>query len=320
MFRLFVAFISLFSAAAFANEAPPALVSGQLSSHPLSGRIWSVKEERFVEPAALAAAARNRRFVLLGEIHDNPDHHSLQAWVIDRMAEAGRRPALVFEMIPADMQGNVDAFLAAEKPAAEAFGKAVEWQARGWPDWAIYRPLMQVALARELPVKAGDAAAAVRKDVAAKGLAALPAEDRGRLGLNGGLEETRQALLEETLFQSHCGLVPKPSLMPMATVQRLRDAFLADAMLAGEGDGAVLIAGGGHVRADFGVPLYLREREGEGVSLSIAFREVERGIEDPGQALAGYGPADPPYDFVWFTPGIEREDPCEDLRERFGAK
>ncbi|MBA5776895.1 ChaN family lipoprotein [Stappia sp. F7233] len=320
MYFLIAALFSLVSAAAFAGEAPPAFFSRHLSDHPLAGRIWSLNDERFVEPNDVATAAGDSRFVLLGEIHDNPDHHALQAWLLGAIVDAGRRPALTLEMIPVDMQADVDTFLASESPDAEMFGKAVNWEGRGWPDWAIYQPIMDVALAAGLPIKAGDAAKSVRKSVAAQGLDALPPGTRSRLGLVEPLPEGQRAVLEVTLFRSHCGLVPKPSLQPMADIQRLRDASLADAMLMSGKDGAVLIAGGGHVRADLGVPLYLARRAGQDSSISIAFREVEANVGDPRQMFADTVQDMLPYDFVWFTPGIVREDPCESLKGRFGGK
>lgn len=48
----------------------------------------------------------------------------------------------------------------------------------------------------------------------------------------------------------------------MLFAQRFRDATLADAVLENNtGEGAILIAGIGHSRNDYGVPFYLRFRE-----------------------------------------------------------
>jgi uncharacterized iron-regulated protein len=44
--------------------------------------------------AALTESARKARFALVGEKHDNPDHHQLQAEVIAMIAGAGRKPVV----------------------------------------------------------------------------------------------------------------------------------------------------------------------------------------------------------------------------------
>src|SRR2546428_3166466 len=62
-------------------------------AHPLVGRIWDVKVGTFIPEDTLVARLVASRFVLLGERHDNPDHHVLQAKLVRAMVEAGRPPA-----------------------------------------------------------------------------------------------------------------------------------------------------------------------------------------------------------------------------------
>src|SRR5215470_11936005 len=59
-------------------------------AHPLVGRIWDVWAGAFIGEDALVARLVASRFVLLGERHDNPDHHALQAKLLRAMLEAGR--------------------------------------------------------------------------------------------------------------------------------------------------------------------------------------------------------------------------------------
>jgi hypothetical protein len=77
-------------------------------------------------------------------------------------------------------------------------------------------------------------------------------------------------------------------------------------------DGAVLIAGAGHVRRDIAVPIYLRARAPGASVVSIAFTEVQAGTEDAGayETSAEAGPSDPVFDYLWFSPRAERKDPC----------
>ena len=53
--------------------------------HPLTGRIWDVRAARFVDSDALTRRLAGARYVLLGEKHDNPDHHQIQAALVRAM-------------------------------------------------------------------------------------------------------------------------------------------------------------------------------------------------------------------------------------------
>src|SRR5207249_6800169 len=91
-----LALLLVVASIARAAEPPP---PGLGHDHPLTGRIWNVAQGRFVTMNALAAAVSAARFALLGERHDHPEHHEFQAWLLRRMLESGRRPAVAFEML-----------------------------------------------------------------------------------------------------------------------------------------------------------------------------------------------------------------------------
>ena len=71
-------------------------------NHPLTGRIWDVSSDRFIDRKTLVERLARADFVLLGERHDNPDHHMLQAEVLRDLIAVGRRPAVGFEMLGLD--------------------------------------------------------------------------------------------------------------------------------------------------------------------------------------------------------------------------
>ena len=68
--------------------------------HPLIGQIWDVEPARFIDTTTLVQRLTNGRFVLLGEKHDNPDHHRLQAWILRAVLDASRRPAVGYGPAP----------------------------------------------------------------------------------------------------------------------------------------------------------------------------------------------------------------------------
>jgi uncharacterized iron-regulated protein len=79
---------------------------------------------------------------------------------------------------------------------------------------------------------------------------------------------------------------------------------------ASHGNGAILITGAGHARTDRGVPYYLRTIDPAAAVISVAFREVEAGAD----SVSEYEDTSH-FDFVWFTPRVDNEDPCEQFKE-----
>ena len=263
--------------------------------------------------AALSAAP----FVLLGEKHDNPDHHALQAWVLAALAGAGRRPAVALEMIGADQAPALAAYLAQPGADAAGLGPAIGWDKTGWPAWPLYQPIAAVALAHGLPIVAGGMARATQRSVGRDGLGAQTVEFRTRLDLNHDYTPPAAASLRRELAASHCGLLPDAALARMSDVQRTVDAHMALSMVeAGAVDGAVLIAGGGHVRRDRAVPWHLaRLAPGRNVA-TLGFIEVDADRNDPRAYGIDSESGAPLFDFVWFTPRVDDIDPCAKNREQ----
>jgi uncharacterized iron-regulated protein len=298
---------------ALAGCASPARRPAVLLSHdhPLAGRIWDVAAARFVDRAALASELARARFVLLGERHDNPEHHRLQAWVVQALGEAGRRPAVGFEMLTLDQADALRTFLAGRPRDGAGLGEAVGWAETGWPEWSMYEPIADAALAADLPILATNLPPAISRDIRRRGVDALDPALVARVGLDRPLPEESRTALAAEIRDSHCGYAPADLLDGMVTAQRARDGQMADALAAGgDRDGAVLIAGSGHVREDWGVPAYLARRvPGAGVA-TIGFVEVDDRTTEPTAYAAHFG-GRLPFDYVWFTPRLDSEDPCE---------
>ena len=285
--------------------------------HPLVGRIQAVAARRTLEPAALFDALTEARVVVLGEKHDNPDHHALQARAIDALVARGRKPAVVFEMIERRQQAALDAARARAPEDVDAIAAALEWERSGWPEWSLYRPVFESAVRHGLPILAGSLDRAQVMDVAQRGTSALEAAFVAEHRLAEPSPDASADALREEMRLAHCSMLPESMLDAMVLVQRARDAMLASqahAALA-RADSAVLIAGNGHARRDRGAPRYLERAYGLG-SRVLALLEVRPDIRE----VRGLAPDDAggalPYDYVWLTPRATDEDPCASLRKR----
>lgn len=287
--------------------------------HPLAGQIWKPSDQRRATAGEVYAAMKGADFVLIGEKHDNADHHWLQAELIRELAAYGRRPVLVFEMLTQSQQEALEAHLAKYPGDAAGIGAAVGWEKSGWPNWNIYQPIAEQALRDNMPLLAGGMSRDTIKRIAREGPDALGKGRAMVLMLDKPVEEELRAEIRQVIFDSHCGQLPESMLDPMLAVTLAKDAVMAERMIEArtppDPDVSVLIAGAGHVRADWGVPLHLKRRLPGIRIVTVGLAEVERDILDPAAHAERYG-GRLPFDFVWFTPRVDDNDPCEVFAEQ----
>jgi len=190
---------------------------------------------------------------------------------------------------------------------AIALANHLEWEARGWPDFAMYYPIFSSA-----PKAAVFGGALPRETVrlaVEDGAAATFGDSATLFGLADPLPSAEQETRETQQQEAHCNALPPEILPGMVEAQRLRDAALAQAVvnaLAQDFDGpVVVIAGNGHVREDWGVPVALRNY----------FDQSNRSHTIATLAqYEGTAPENPPVDHWVVTKAAERGDPCAAFR------
>jgi uncharacterized iron-regulated protein len=286
--------------------------------HALAGRIWDVSSGRFIDRQNLVTRLARADFILLGERHDNPDHHLLQAEVLRSLIALGRRPAVGFEMFGLDDARAIANHLALAPNDAAGLGRAVNWDKSGWPDWTMYQPIAEAALEAKLPIVATNLPLASAKKMSRDGLAALEPSVQRELGLDRPLSDAVFATMAADIRSSHCGYGSDESLKAMVAVQRARDAQMAQSLIAAGGpDGAILVVGAGHVRNDYAVPIYLAAKAPGKQVISIAFVEVDNQKSESRDYAQAALKGRLPFDYVWFTPRVDDDDPCEKFRSQF---
>ncbi|MEM7498008.1 MAG: ChaN family lipoprotein [Pseudomonadota bacterium] len=273
--------------------------------------VWSTAEARAITPATLVERLRGAQVVILGEIHDNPVHHARQAWLIGKLEPEG----VAFEMVPEGSEKGIAVFLGDGGEAGE-IGPAIGWERLGWPDWALYRPVFEAA--GEARIAGGGVALAEIRRAIAEGAAGVEGSRAGEGGLDRPLPAAEQTALEAEMVAAHCDMLPASAAPGMVEAQRLRDLRFARAALRAREGGdasaqAVLVTGNGPARADRGVPVYLERLAPALEVVSLGQVEVAPGLTAASDYAGGTG--DLPYDYVWFSAGVEdRDDPCDAFR------
>ncbi|WP_342625145.1 ChaN family lipoprotein [Pseudomonas alkylphenolica] len=271
---------------------PPAPIAPQGRDHAELGVIRELASGRTLTPQELVKRLAAAPRVLVGEQHDNPDHHALQLWLLRELA--GQRPqgSLLMEMLNPDQQDKVNAAQAATRagqPPSDAF-QALAWQAN-W-DWGVYGALVTYALRQPYPLLSAN----LNRSQIMQIYKQRPVLE--------GAASTRpevQATLLEDIRESHCGLLPESQMPAMLAVQQQRDRRMAESLLAAPTP-AVLLAGAFHVRKDLGVPLHLSDLgAGEGNQVLI--------LAEVGKTVTAESA-----DYVWYTAAQPVQDHCAKLR------
>ncbi len=280
-----------------------------LGDHPLVEKIWDVRAGRFVESQQLFAALDGVDYLLLGELHDNRQHHRHQAAIIAELARQKKTAAVYFEMID-QVQGEQ---LAQQPPQdLEQLLTRLEQSDSGWDYRQMYRPLFEQAMLAGFPIRAANLPRRQLIDLMRQQTPQIPpALDTllKRYPLNA---QQHQAMAREVV-EAHCNMLPEQRTQPMILAQRLRDAQMASRLRAEPEAVRVLITGNGHARRDRGVPMFLAGEEMK--ILSVGFFEVAEGdvrAEDYSERWEG----GLPFDYVWFTVRFDRADPCAALQRQ----
>ena len=275
------------------------------ANHQLVGKIWSSREQRFISPDTLWPRLVGASYLLLGEKHDNPDHHAVQLAVIERLISAGAVSQITFEMLDSNASEPLRRFLETEFASDAAMQEFLYWDEKGW-DWHFYGPLIRAAYNGSVPVTAGNISLEMVREVYG---APTPA------AIENIFDAETMAKLNSDIDESHCGMLPESQFPPMVRVQQTRDFTMAKNLRL-TGGMAVLVAGNYHVRHDLGVPNYLlagdEQLERKDI-VSLALLEVVADETEPARYLEQFG-TQPAYDYIWFTPAVSDEDYCASLR------
>jgi len=243
----------------------------------------------------IASAAAGFDVVILGEVHDNPDHHQTQ----DAVAALLGPSAFVFEMLDANEAMRVTSESVRD---LDALAANLGWAESGWPDFAFYAPLL--VRAARTAVYGAEVDRTAAQAAFADGAADVFGADAARFGLATPLPEEEQAAREAAQLAAHCDALPADILPGFVEAQRLRDAELARQVLIAldtHGTPVVVITGNGHARRDWGVPAVL------------AVAAPERSVFSLGQ-VEGALPEDAPFNMVVSAAPIDRPDPCAAFR------
>ncbi|HSH70625.1 MAG TPA: ChaN family lipoprotein [Deferrisomatales bacterium] len=142
--------------------------------------LFRVSNAGIVSMQDMVADLRKARIVIVGEQHDNRDHHEAQLAVIRALRDSGASVAVGLEMFRSDAQPKLDAWVSGSLGLA-AF---VEVYADNWDTsyWPLYRDIFFYAREAGIPLVGLNVPRSVVSQVARRGFASLDEDQRQQLG------------------------------------------------------------------------------------------------------------------------------------------
>lgn len=261
-------------------------------------RIIDLSSGREISCADLARQVAASDFTLLGEQHDQTTHHQRRgALMLQVKALKPASVAVVAEHLPRgarvvlgdDLLGSL---------------RAAGFRADLW-EWPVHQALFAGVAATAWPLTGGNLRDDELRAVMKQGPSVLPPAMQAWLA-GAPLDATAQATLDADLTAAHGGSIPPDRLQAMRMAQRARDASMLTALQATGAHPAVLVAGNGHVRQDYGVPQLIRSALPTARVLSVGL--VSIGQQDGWEAR--------PYSHLWMVDPTQPQRACGDGTSR----
>lgn len=288
-------------------------LSLSLKDHDLTNKIWDINDQQFVTREQLLRKILDSDYILLGETHDNISHHQGQIWVINELLNAKKKVGIAFEMISRSQAESADLNTFTN---SDELIKHLETEETGWQYPVYYKEIFDAVINSKYAIYPANISRDSLMSVLRKGGQPVPDEIQKLLDANPLSEKPKETLKEE-IIKSHCGVANEGMVAAMTNGQRIRDAVMAEILLstkASSGNAMVLIAGSGHIRNDRAVPMFLKNEDKNSKTVSIAWLEVDNEAKTVEQYMDHWKDREIPFDFAWFTPQVDRPDPCEEMR------
>lgn len=289
-----VAFIALAVPAAALAQVTPGERAGA-ECVPVAS--WASPGGERLDATEVIARAARRAVVLLGETHENFEHHRWQLQTLAALHTARPDMVIGFEMFPRRVQKALDRWVAGELSEAD-FLAAADWRNVWRFDPNLYLPLFHFARMNRIPMLALNIEARLMREAAAKGFDGLSESEREGVTRPAA---PSAAYLDYLLpvYREHEREGRKrpdasrddPDFRRFVESQQLWDRAMAQAIrlaLARPGRPLVVgIMGVGHIVHGYGVPHQLRDL---GVADIVTLLPWDRGREC-GELVAGIADA-----------------------------
>ena len=254
------------------------------------------------------------RVILIGESHDQIEHHQIQVRMIQDLVAKGKDVVIGMEMFERSQQATLDRW-SQGLLTEEEFLKESQWEETWGMDNELYKGILDAAKTHHLKILGLNVPRDLVRTVAENGMQGLSPEDR-RLLPEMDLANRQHRAYIATIFKGH----EKGSAKDFENfyeAQCLWDEGMAQSLSEflkspqAEGKTVLVFAGSGHIVFDFGIPNRFHRRTPTPYQTIVlkAWREKLDGD------FTFTGASSPLANFLWIT----KPNPPEKKRPRIGV-
>ncbi|HJV75626.1 MAG TPA: ChaN family lipoprotein [Noviherbaspirillum sp.] len=279
----------------------------------LAPAVWATLEGERIQtasPTAVLSAMAKKDIVLLGESHNDNDHHLWQLQALAGLHALRPDMAIGFEMFPRRVQPALDRWVAGELTEKQ-FLEQSDWDKVWSMPAELYIALFQFARINRIPMIALNVDTKLNKAIVDKGWDAVPESEREGVGRPAPPQDAYRDFLFE-VYRQHADIRGKNAkkarksdvaFRRFVEAQTTWDRAMAEALarkaLPPQADRPLIVGimGSGHVRFGHGVPFQLRDLGVKNIGTLLPLPadancdEVRAGLADavftlPQQAMA----------------------------------
>lgn len=200
--------------------------------------------------------AAGKKIIYIGEYHDRYAHHAVQLEVIESLHRMNPKLAIGMEMFQRPFQKAVDDYISGAIDE-RTFLQKTEYFKRWTFDYNLYKPIIDFAREKKIPVIALNQRKEITEKVSGKGLDSLTDEERKEVPEQMDFSDDEYRGRLKKIFDQHRGS-GKKNFDFFYQAQVLWDETMAisiDEFLKKQPDyRMVVIAGGGHLAYGSGIP------------------------------------------------------------------
>lgn len=141
-------------------------------------RLYDINRGKEISLADAIPALKQNRIILLGEHHNNKNHHEAQLKIIRALKESGARVAVGLEMFRSDSQQSLDSWVAGKMGESEF--KKIYFDNWGYP-WSDYGMIFDYAKGQKIPLIGLNVPREITRQVAQEGFQSLDKGQREKL-------------------------------------------------------------------------------------------------------------------------------------------
>lgn len=224
----------------------------------------------------------NKNIVYVGEVHDRFSHHQVQLQILEGLYQKHPKIAIGMEMFQRPLQKALDDYIAGLIDE-RVFLKRSEYFKRWDMDYNLYKPILDFAKARRIPVIALNLQRELVNKVGTSGLESLSADEQSQVPQELDFTDQGYRARLEQVFKAHHNFQHK-NFEFFHQAQILWDETMAesvDRFLKRNPDfRMVVLAGAGHLQYGSGIPKRSFRRNGREYAIVLSDAEIQKEIAD----------------------------------------